>query len=537
MKTLSIALKIWLPAIAVSVALVAMASGSAIRTVRSQAATVAEQSEQQRKLELSARWYGLAQAQALRGIGAALAGDAQAHQFLESGRAAVTAEEAQVEQDLTQLMRSPDEQAALGAVKQQAHALQASLAKAKELHAAGDAAAVLAEIQSTTQPQLNAFLAAQQAMVQLTQQGATALRDKAGAERMRTVWSVAAIMALIVVLIAIGTRMLQRNVCEPLGQVVWVAKSIGEGNLGVHIATDRQDEMGEVLRSLAQMARSLAALVGQVHQSTGSITVASSEIAHGNHDLSHRTETTASNLQRAAATLARLNGSVQQSAHAAGQANAMAGSAYTVAQEGGQSVAKVVQTMHAIHGSSRKIVDIIAVIDGIAFQTNILALNAAVEAARAGDQGRGFAVVASEVRALAGRSAAAAKEIKSLITSSVENVEHGSQLVDGAGNTIQGVVDAVQKVSGIIADISNSSAAQSQDMQEVSDAVDALEQMTQQNAALVEQSAAAAASLREQAAMLEQLVGRFTLPPAAGQGVGITRLEPKNLLNFENRPQ
>jgi methyl-accepting chemotaxis protein len=188
-----------------------------------------------------------------------------------------------------------------------------------------------------------------------------------------------------------------------------------------------------------------------------------------------------------------------------------------------------VSTMHSIHGSSRKIVDIISVIDGIAFQTNILALNAAVEAARAGEQGRGFAVVASEVRALAGRSAEAAKEIKTLITSSVESVEHGSQLVDGAGQTIQGVVEAVQKVSGIIAEITASTAEQSQDMHEVSAAVSELEQMTQQNAALVEQSAAAAASLREQAALLDQLVGRFTLPSApATSGAG-----PAALLGFE----
>lgn len=520
MKSLSIALKLWLPAISVSVALVAMASGSAIRTIRSQALTVAEQAEQQSKLEMSARWYGLAQAQALRGIGSALSTDAAASRFLVAGREASAREEAQLESDLARLMQSPAERAALDAVKAKAQSLKAAIAKAETLRAGGDIAAVLAEIQSTTQPELNAFLAAQQAMVKLTEEGATALRDKAGAERMRTVWSVAGIMALIVVLISIGTRMLQRNVCDPLDEVVRVAKAIGEGNLSVRIHTERKDEMGDVLRSLAHMAHSLAELVGQVHRSAGSITVASSEIAHGNQDLSNRTETTAYNLQRAASSMARLNGSVQQSAEAARQANAMAGSAYSVAETGGNSVSQVVSTMHAIHGSSRKIVDIIGVIDGIAFQTNILALNAAVEAARAGEQGRGFAVVASEVRALAGRSAEAAKEIKALIGSSVENVEHGSQLVDGAGQTIQGVVTAVEKVSGIIAEITASSAEQSQDMHEVSAAVSELEQMTQQNAALVEQSAAAAASLREQAALLEQLVGQFTLPASEIGSVG-----------------
>jgi methyl-accepting chemotaxis protein len=515
MKSFSIALKLWLPAISVSIALVAMAGGSAVRTIRSQAMTVAEQSEQQSKLEMSARWYGVAQAQALRGIGAALTSDAAAAQFLLSGRDAASQEESRLESELGRLMQSASERAALEAVQAKAQTLKAALAKADALKAAGDMQAVLVHIQNVTQPELMAFLAAQQAMVKLTEEGATALRDKAGAERMRTVWSVAGIMALIVVLISLGTRLLQRNVCDPLDEVVRVATAIGYGNLDVRIHTERKDEMGDVLRALAHMTRSLAELVGQVHKSTGSITVASSEIAHGNQDLSNRTETTAYNLQRAASSMARLNGSVQQSAEAARQANAMAGSAYSVAESGGTSVSQVVSTMHEIHGSSRKIVDIIGVIDGIAFQTNILALNAAVEAARAGEQGRGFAVVASEVRALAGRSAEAAKEIKSLIGGSVANVEHGSRLVDGAGQTMQEVVSAVQRVSGIIAEITASSAEQSQDMQEVNAAVGELEQMTQQNAALVEQSAAAAASLREQAALLDQLVGRFTLPGAS----------------------
>ena len=504
MKPLSIALKLWLPAIAVSVGLVAMASGSAIRTIRSQAITVAEQSEQQSKLEMAARWRGLGEANALRGIGAALNADAAAGQLLLADQNSATAEIGQLQAGLEKIMQSPAEKTALEAVKARAQSLQASIGKAQDLKASGDMAAVGNHIQSATQSELKAFLAAQQTMVALT-----------GEERMRTVWSVAGIMAVIVVLISIGTRLLQRNVCDPLDDIVRVAQSIGQGDLSVAIQTTRQDEMGEVLRSLAHMADSLAQLVGQVHKSTGSISIASSEIAHGNQDLSNRTESTAYNLQRAASTMDHLNGSLQQSVEAARQANALAGSAFSVAENGGTAVSQVVSTMHEINASSRKIVDIIAVIDGIAFQTNILALNAAVEAARAGEQGRGFAVVASEVRALAGRSAEAAKEIKALIGSSVANVEHGSRLVDGAGQTMQEIVQSVQRVTGIIGEISASSSEQSQDMQQVSAAVSELEQMTQQNAALVEQSAAAAASLREQAALLDRLVGRFTLPGGA----------------------
>jgi methyl-accepting chemotaxis protein len=272
-----------------------------------------------------------------------------------------------------------------------------------------------------------------------------------------------------------------------------------------------------VLRALAQMSNSLAELVGQVQRSAGSIGAASVEIAHGNHDLSNRTEATAANLQRASSTLDHLNGVVGQSAASAREANALAASAYTVAQSGGQSVSEVVQTMHRIDHSSKKIVDIIAVIDGIAFQTNILALNAAVEAARAGEQGRGFAVVASEVRSLAGRSAEAAREVKALISASVENVEAGTALVDRAGQTMQEIVQSVQRVSGIIEEISASSAEQSSHMQQVNSTVGELEQMTQQNAALVEESAAAAGAMSEQAAVLERLVGRFKLAGAAHQ--------------------
>jgi len=512
MKPLSIALKIWMPAILVSAGLVAMSIGSAVRTIKSQAATAAEQSQQQSKLELAARWRGLGEAQALRGIGAALNTDTAAAALLQSGQADAQREITSIEKSLDGLMTENQEQAALQAVKAKAQALAASLEKVQKLQAAGDAAAVQAHIKSDTQPQLAAFLTAQQDLVHQAEQGATALRDKVGSERLKTVWTVAAIMAVIALLVCVGTRVLQRNVCDPLDEIVKLTRAIGDGDLRVAIRTDRQDEMGDVMRSLQQMTQSLALLVGQVQRSATSIGAASAEIAHGNQDLSHRTELTAANLQRASSSLEHLSGAVRQSAEAAVQANRLAGSAYTVAENGGQSVAQVVHTMHRIDGSSKKIVDIIGVIDGIAFQTNILALNAAVEAARAGEQGRGFAVVASEVRSLAGRSAAAAKEVKDLIGASVSSVEVGTKLVDQAGQTMQDIVSSVQRVTGIIEEISATSAEQSADMQQVSTAVSELEQMTQQNSALVEQSAAAAASMSEQAAVLGQLVGKFMLP-------------------------
>lgn len=508
---LSIKTKIWLPAIAVSLGLVLMSVGSALRTVKSQAITVKEQTDQQSKLEIASRWRGLAEAQAVRTLGAVLAADDAGAALLQGGQEQAQQELAQMQDALKSLLTDSLELAALDAVASQSQALKASLELARTLKAAGDPVALHAHIRDDVQGKLKALQGGLQDLVRLTERGATDLRDKAGNERLKTVWGVAGIMAIIIVAVCLGTRLVQRSVTEPLNDIVRVARSIGAGDLTVQIETERQDEMGEVLRALANMSQSLAELVGQVQHAAGSIGAASVEIAHGNQDLSNRTEATAANLQRASSTLHHLSGAVGQSAASAREANALAASAYAVAQSGGESVAQVVQTMHRIDSSSKKIVDIISVIDGIAFQTNILALNAAVEAARAGEQGRGFAVVASEVRSLAGRSAEAAREVKALISASVENVEAGTALVDSAGKTMQELVQSVQRVSGIIEEITATSTEQSSDMQQVNTAVGELDQMTQQNAALVEQSAAAAGGMSEQAGVLERLVGRFRL--------------------------
>ncbi len=326
-------------------------------------------------------------------------------------------------------------------------------------------------------------------------------------------------LLVAVVAVSLSWSMLRKVVAE-LSHAVDVANDVASGNLDVNVKTERQDEVGALLIAMGAMASQLNQSMTTVRTSAESIRLASAEIATGNQDLANRTEQTASNLQRAATSTEHLTGAVQQSAEAARQANQLAVSASAVAKRGGDVVSQVVSTMNEINTSSQKIADIISVIDGIAFQTNILALNAAVEAARAGEQGRGFAVVASEVRSLAGRSAEAAKEIKNLIGVSVEKVASGSRLVADAGATMNDIVSSVARVSDIIGEITSASAEQSSGISQVNEAVMELDQMTQQNAALVEQSAAAAESLREQAQRLADVVSSFKLTTTQGMGKG-----------------
>jgi methyl-accepting chemotaxis protein len=331
-------------------------------------------------------------------------------------------------------------------------------------------------------------------------------------DKVRTISLTLSVAALVVGGLAVFVSwLMQKKIMAELARAVDVAGAVATGNLRVDASTVRQDEVGDLMRALGAMTRQLNESISTVRDSSESIRYSSAEIATGNQDLSARTELTASNLQRASASTEQLTGTVHHSAESAQQANQLAASAAAVAARGGVVVAQVVSTMQEINVSASKIADIIGVIDGIAFQTNILALNAAVEAARAGEQGRGFAVVASEVRSLAGRSAEAAKEIKNLIGVSVSKVESGSRLVATAGATMTEIVGSVQRVSDIIGEISAAAAEQSAGIGGVNTAVSELDEMTQQNAALVEQSAAAAESLREQAERLAHVVSIFKL--------------------------
>jgi methyl-accepting chemotaxis protein len=340
-----------------------------------------------------------------------------------------------------------------------------------------------------------------------------------------TLWMLA-ILLLSVAVVVIVAAAIARGVVTPLQQAVHTAQRVAAGDLSAQIEVTSKDETGQLLAALGEMNRQLAALVGRVRGATDSIASATDEIARGTLDLSSRAEEQASSLEETAASMEELTETVKRNAENAQEASRVAATASDVARRGGAAVSDVVSTMSSINESSRQIVEIISVIDGIAFQTNILALNAAVEAARAGEQGRGFAVVAAEVRSLAQRSAAAAKEIKALIGSSVERVDAGSRLVDRAGGTIQEVVDSVRQVTGLINEIAAASREQTRGIEQVNQAVTQMELVTQQNASLAEQSAAASNAMQEQAAELARSVAAFKLDAPSAPISFIPRATP-----------
>ncbi|ADW76447.1 MULTISPECIES: methyl-accepting chemotaxis protein [Rahnella] len=351
---------------------------------------------------------------------------------------------------------------------------------------------------------------------QLQAEGKTAIADGATAIQLTLIFS-----ALAILMAAALGYFLTRSITRPLHTAVKVAENVAAGDLTTQIQVMSQDETGQLMQGLKNMNENLLKIVTEVRAGTNAITSASSEIAAGNLDLSSRTEQQASSLEETASAMEQMTATVKQNADNARQANLLAAQASRVAVQGGEVVGEVVNTMEGINTSSRKIVDIIAVIDGIAFQTNILALNAAVEAARAGEQGRGFAVVASEVRNLAQRSASAAKEIKVLIDDSVAKVDNGTQLVAKAGATMAEVVSSVKNVTDIVGEIAIASNEQSTGIEEINKAITQMDEVTQQNAALVQEASSAAYSLNEQAERLSQAISIFKV--SAGSATAAVR--------------
>ena len=388
---------------------------------------------------------------------------------------------------------------------------QPLLERLAELKRAGQQEDAKALIQGDISKRLEAIDAQAMKIYQAAFKRAEAMQQEAQAER-----DMAATVSVVVGMLAVLTSLslavaLTRIQTRPLQQAVEVARAVASGDLTRQITAEGQNEAAKLLRALQEMQSSLARVVGAVRQGAEVVASASEQIAQGNQDLAQRTQETAAALEETAASAEELGSTVGHNADNARAANQLARQASEVATQGGQVVGQVVDTMRGINESSRRIADIIGVIDGIAFQTNILALNAAVEAARAGDQGRGFAVVAGEVRSLAQRSAEAAREITGLIGTSVAKVGTGSRLVQEAGSTMTEIVASVQRVSDIIGEITAATAEQSSGIGQINGAIAQLDQMTQQNAALVEESAAAAESLKEQAERLSQVVGTFRL--------------------------
>ena len=409
------------------------------------------------------------------------------------------------------LLSSPEEKETLQTILTLRKKYQDAKVQVMNARKAGDAAAAETAYAQGFEPAAQAYSDKVLSLLKIQRNSIDDTARAIEAAHERSTRLVVLLSVLAAALGTLGAWLITRSITAPLSAAVGVAETVAAGDLGTQFAGYPKDEVGDLMRALQSMNGALSTVVSEVQQGTAAISSASGEIAAGNLDLSSRTEQQASSLEETAASMEELTSTVRQNADNASQANTLALAASEVAVRGGAIVGRVVDTMSSIDASARKIVDIIGVIDGIAFQTNILALNAAVEAARAGEQGRGFAVVASEVRNLAQRSAGAAKEIKTLIGDSMTQVNAGTTLVQQAGATMDDVVASVARVTGMMSEITNASQEQRVGIDQVNEAIAQMDQVTQQNAALVEEAAAAAASMQDQAARLAHVAAGFRL--------------------------
>jgi methyl-accepting chemotaxis protein len=541
LNNIRLAAKLWLATGLIVLGLCAVIGYAAVRSAQDRAASASLLEELSTKTKLANRWAALTETNAARSQAVLLSSDAAVEVGLKDPIAATSAQIGEIQKSIEATNLTAADRAQLEKIANNRKAVLETRAAAMKLRADAKLEEVIATINNQYKPAMDAYQKSQRDFVGMQEQ-AYEMSRLFYTQRGKELVNIAAVgIFLLIAGILGGAAWLIRSIREPLVQANALASSIAQGDLSMQIDTSRGDEFGDLLKSLAAMNGSLGHMVHQVRQSTDNIATASAEIASGNNDLAQRTEQTSSNLQSTASSMDQLTTTVQQSADSARQASTLAANASAVAEKGGAVVKQVVSTMEEINVSSRKIADIIGVIDGIAFQTNILALNAAVEAARAGEQGRGFAVVASEVRSLAQRSAEAAKEIKMLIGTSVDKVASGTKLVSDAGATMSDIVQSVRKVADVIGEITGASTEQSSGIAHVNQAIGNLDQMTQQNAALVEESAAAAESLREQADQLAQAVAVFKISATAVSATASTRpirdITPRATAVQYKRPQ
>ncbi|AOG23904.1 methyl-accepting chemotaxis protein [Acidovorax sp. RAC01] len=510
---LTVAQQIGLISVVAVMALVVVLALSLVRVQHLGATVDRLATEQVERLQLALRWRANIAVNSTRVFSIVQTEGDALQSYFKDVMAATTADTSKVQKRYTELEQSPEGlriQQDLATVRKSYLEIRD---KSLELKKAGDMAQARAYALGTFAPVLESYNAVADRMVDYqVRRSAEQAAETAELIRSYRTGVLGAGVAALVLLVALSWVVVGR-IRRSLAEVSAVAQRIGAGDLSQPVPVQGRGEVAQMMQAMDAMQCALVRIVSEVRQSSDSISTGSSEIAMGNADLSQRTEAQASNLEETAASMEELTSTVKNNSATAQRAAVLAGTASDAAVKGGAVVGQVVDTMQEISAASRKITDIISVIDGIAFQTNILALNAAVEAARAGDQGRGFAVVASEVRSLAGRSAEAAKEIKALIGASVTKVENGAELVNVAGRNMQDIVTQVKRVSDLIGEISSATGEQTTGITQVGEAVTQLDQVTQQNAALVEQSAAAAESLRHQAARLTELMSVFRLAP------------------------
>jgi methyl-accepting chemotaxis protein len=522
MKHISVTKKLWLGVASIVIGAVIIIGHAGYNSAAHQKKFNQQDSLLSQRLDQASQWGALSQVNIVRTQAALASSDPQDGAELARQITQTDQNIQALQQMLQASSASSQEQTDLQQLAQLRQAMQTQSTHAQSFKDRGQTDEAREAARSSFRAAADAYTQALNQYVHQQAQKLAQMRADMGAARQGVVRTAAINMVFLLLGIAVGAYLLIGNIRRSMQEANHIAERIAEGDLRPRSHEERRDEFGQLLQSLQRMSLSLSSMMNDVRQSGDAISLASSEIASGNQDLSQRTEITSSHLQQAAAAIMQLTHTLKDTASSAQQAAGLAQQASGIAQRGGTVVHEVVETMTDIHSRSQKIADIIGVIDGIAFQTNILALNAAVEAARAGEQGRGFAVVAAEVRTLAQRSAQAAKEIKQLIQDSVSRMADGARLVQDAGTTMTEVVQSIHRVTEVMQTINTNAAEQRDGVAQVNEAVGSLDQMTQQNAALVEQSAAAAHSLREQSEHLRELVQRFKVAPSAEEAAALT---------------